>query len=200
MKSYKDETIRTYNSYPSLFDEKFQQHFDAHVKKNADNFIALLKGKKILDLGSGPGNHAAYFKEKGFEVLCLDFSDEMLALCRKKGLDTIKMDIEQLDLPDKFDGIWAYASLLHIPKKNAGQIADKLSTMLVPGGVLALALKEGEGEQFEDNEKYPGTERWFVYYTDDEVRNIFSDRFNILQFGRDVFRKYSFINYLMKKK
>ncbi len=197
--TYKQETIRTYDAFPDSFDRKFQEHFDSHVKKNADEFLKFLKGRKILDLGCGPGNHAAYFKQKGFDVLCLDLSDEMLKLCRKKGLKAIKMDIEDLSFPDgSFDGIWAYASLLHVPKGKAPEVIAKLYKMLVPGGILAVALKEGEGERLEANEKYPGTERLFAYYTDPEIREIFSS-FRFLGHGRRDFERYSFLNYVMRR-
>lgn len=199
MMNYKKETIKAYDTYPKLFDKKFGEHFE-YVKKDADAFIKELKGKRILDLGSGPGNHALYFKKKGFDVLCLDFSDEMLKLCKKKGLKTIKMDIEKLKFPkESFDGVWAYASLLHVPKKGINPIIKKIRAALKKDGILAIALKEGEGAGLEENESYPNTKRYFSYYTKNEIRNIFGKYFKIQALTVAKFRNYSFIKGRMRK-
>ena len=197
---YKEETIRAYDTYPERFNDNFGNHFEQYAKKSADEFLGLLKGKRILDLGSGPGNHAAYFQEKGYDVLCLHVSDEMLKLCAKKGLRTIKMDIEALDFPtESFDGIWAYASLLHVPKSRIKGIGDMLHAMLRSGGVLAIAVKEGISDGFEQHEKYPGTRRWFTNFEDAEIRKLFVEKFSILSFSREQFRTFSFIKYMMRK-
>ena len=61
---YKIVTKDTYERYTEIFDRKFQEHFDNNVQPLADKFLAhLTNGKKILDLGSGPGNHAVYFRD-----------------------------------------------------------------------------------------------------------------------------------------
>lgn len=58
----------------------------------------------MLDLGSGPGNHAKYFAVQGFDVTCLDISEPLLARCREKRLKTMRRDLEDLKLPpDHYD-------------------------------------------------------------------------------------------------
>jgi len=127
---YKEKTKKTYDIYAKKFEERFGKHFELRVKKEADRFLEHLKGKKIVDLGAGPGIHGKYFQEKGFDVLCVDNSEEMVKLCKQKGLKAEVMDVEDLQLPDKsFDGVWAYAILLHIPKANIEPVIQKIANI-----------------------------------------------------------------------
>jgi len=197
---FKAETKKTYEKYAKAFEQKFSEHFELRVKEKTDLFLKHLKGKKIVDLGAGPGSHAKYFQDKGCDVLCIDLSEEMVKICREKGLKAEVMDVEDLQLPENsFDGIWAYAVLLHLPKDRIPQVIEKMKRLLKPGGLLAVALKEGIGEGFVEDEKYPGTKRWFSLFTDEEVRGLFKD-FKLIHTTRNnVMNKYFFLNYLFRK-
>jgi len=198
----KVETKKAYELYANKFDIKFEQHFLDFVRMEADIFIQNLNGIRILDLGSGPGNHAKYFKEKGLDILCLDYSFPMARLCKAKGLSSLVMDIESLGFKERiFDGIWAYASLLHLLKKDLPKAIESIEKILKTRGLLAIALKEGEGEKLEINEKYPGTKRLFSYFIDGEVRSLFGGSFDFIYSSRDNVRnKYVFLNYLLRLK
>lgn len=199
--NYKSETRRTYDLYAKIFGQKFGKHFKNFVEKEAELFLKRLPGKKILDLGSGPGNHAAYFKKQGYDVLCIDISEKMIELCRKKGLRAKVVDIEKLDLQENFDGIWAYASLLHIPKEKIPKVIKRIKGSLKPNGILALSLKEGTGEKFEIHKKYPGTVRFFSYFTEKEIRRLFKNSFELIRFSKtNVENKFIFLNFLFKLK
>jgi SAM-dependent methyltransferase len=200
MEDYKKFNQQTYDSYAEKFDEKFTRHFNSNVIRHAEKFIENLQGKQIVDLGSGPGSHAEYFKSRGLDVLCVDISDKMLEICRQKELRTLNMDIEELSLPQQYDGIWAYASLLHVKRKNISAVFDKIKGYLKPGGVLALAVKEGDAEGYETNDKYPDTKRWFSYYTYDEIMRLSKPEFELLHFFRTPGEKYTFIDFIFKKK
>ncbi len=84
--NYKEQTKETYEKFSDKFDEKFEGYI-VYIKKEIEIFLKSLKGKKILDVGSGPGNHSAVFRTRGFEPLCVDISENMIDLCKKKGLD-----------------------------------------------------------------------------------------------------------------
>lgn len=200
---YKEETREAYNRYSTIFEKKFGEHFELRVKREADLFIRALPGKRIVDLGCGPGNHAEYFAEQGLDVLCVDFSEEMVRICREKGLNAVVMDLEELDLPENsFDGVWAYTSLLHVPRKKFERVFERIAGLLKPRGVLGLAVKEGLGEGFVvEEEKYPGTRRWFTNFSDRELRAIFGERFELLSFSRQAIdEKRVFLDYLLKLK
>jgi hypothetical protein len=109
------------------------------------------------------------------------------------------MDLENLDLPtNHFDGAWAYASLLHIPKAKMAEAAQRILNSLKVNGIIGLSLLEGDGEKFELNSKYPDTQRWFSYYRDSEVRELFKSC-QVLSFSRIEVKNYAFLNYIFQK-
>ena len=196
---YKSENKKSYNLYATKFEEKFKRHFEQYIHKKADFFLAHLPGKNIIDLGSGPGNHAAYFHERGCKVLCVDFSETMLKVCTEKGLDTKYMDIEQWNLPENsVDGIWAYASLLHIPKNKIPEVIKNIRKTLKKEGMLAIAVKEGRGEEYKVSEKYPGTKRYFAYFSDEEIKELFRREFEIILASKTISGNSTFLDYLLK--
>jgi SAM-dependent methyltransferase len=203
MRQDQQETIRSYDTYASLFEEKFRQHFDAFVRPLADVFLKALPGKRIWDIGCGAGDHAVYFATHGMDVTCGDLSPTMVERCRAKGLDAQVMDLEALSLPHaSVDGIWMYASLLHVPRKKAPEVIARVADALVPDGIFGLAVKEGEGERYEEGEKYKGTQRYFVFYSDEDVRTLIASRFEVLEASRTVVKngKAIFLNYLLRKR
>ena len=182
---YQKETIKTYDSFPASFDEKFESHFQEFARPEADFFIRQLRGKKIVDLGSGPGNHARYFQQRGLDVLCVDLSKEMIRLCQEKGLKSMQADVEKIQFPENsLDGVWSYTCLLHIPKKKITPIASSIASWLKLGGLLGLAFIEGKSEGFKQSEDYPDTKRWFSYYSEQEVRKLFEPFFECILFER----------------
>ena len=184
MEDYKEETKKAYNKYPEVFEKIFGEGYfnlGYEIKRRADFFIKELKGKKIVDLGAGPGHHAEYFKSKGFDVLCIDISEEMVRLCKENGLRAEVMDVENLKLPEKsFDGVWEYTCLLHLPKNKVKNVINAIIKTLKPNGVLGLTFIEGSGEGFQERDYLPWTRRWFAFYTDEEIKNLVSERFEIL--------------------
>ena len=200
MEDYKEETKRAYNQYSEKFSKKFDLYFHTFVKKEADLFLQSLKGKKILDVGSGPGTHAAYFMEKGFDPFCIDISEAMIDLCKQKALRAEVMDIEHLELEETYDGIWAYTSLLHLPKNKISRVIKKIAGLLNHQGVFGLALKEGTGEGFEIKKDYPRTQRWFTYLEEKEVRKICEVDFEFLHLSKTHINQNIFVSYLFRKK
>ena len=199
--SYKLENKKAYNLYARKFEEKFKQHFEENVRKEADLFLAHLPGKEIIDVGSGPGNHALYFKEKGGKVLCVDFSESMLQLCAEKGLDIKFMDIEQWDLAENSaDGIWAYASLLHLPRDQIPEVIQNIQRTLHKEGMAFIAVKQGLGAEYEIKEKYSGTKRYFTYFSKEEMRGLLIAEFEIISESTLTIKEQIFLHYLLRLK
>ncbi len=193
----KDETVAAYDAYAEIFDIEYESHMRRYNLAHADAFVSELAGKSILDVGAGPGNHAAYFAEKGLDVLCADLSEKMVALCRRKGLVAIPLDLENFEIARRFDGIWANACLLHLRKADIPGVIDRLARHLAPAGVLGCAVKEGEGERIESDPAYLGTRRRFSYFSDEEFRGLLAPRFDVIRHEtaptrtrRTVFLKY----------
>jgi len=196
----KRETTAAYDAYADRFDDEYERHLRRYNLMHADAFAAALRGRSVLDLGAGPGNHAAYFASKGLDVLCGDLSEGMVALCRRKGLSAVRLDIESFGLPERFDGIWANACLLHLAKASVPSALDRIARHLEPGGVLGCSVKEGEGERVETHEEYEGIRRRFSYFCEEEFRALLSGRFDVERFERTVTRskRTSFIKYVAR--
>ncbi|WKZ29199.1 MAG: class I SAM-dependent methyltransferase [Patescibacteria group bacterium] len=193
----KQETIAAYEAFPKDFDVEFERHMRLYNMGHVERFLCCVRGASILDLGAGPGNYAAEFADRGFDVLCGDLSPRMVEYCRRKGLAAEVLDIETFDLQRRFNGIWANAVLLHLPKTALPSVFERIAQHLVPGGVFACSVKEGEGEGLKDDPDYPGTRRFFSYYAEEEFRTLLMPRFAITAFertpsrsGQTVFIKY----------
>ena len=89
-------TRALYEKYAYMFEEQDKRYPFNDFIDDADIFMRFLQGKKILDLGSGPGRDSQFFKERGLNPLCLDISQEMIKLCQEKGLETQVGDLEKL--------------------------------------------------------------------------------------------------------
>jgi 2-polyprenyl-3-methyl-5-hydroxy-6-metoxy-1,4-benzoquinol methylase len=149
------------------FPEHLPRFFWQHYKPSL--------GKKMLDIGSGTGRVAAYFKESGFEVTCLDPSDEMVRLCREKGLTTVQSTLQAFQTEEKFGVVVAILSLIHVPKAEFMAQIEKIQNCLESEGVLILSMLKGSSEQLE--EQKGGFPRFFARYTAEEVRGKLASQF-----------------------
>ena len=96
----------------------------------------------------------------------------MVTLCRERGLIALEGDI--LSLPctnDSFAGVWAYTSLLHIPKADMPRALTEIRRVLTREGVLGLGMIEGDGEEYRHN-LGAGFPRLFAYYQKHELEEL----------------------------
>ncbi|MCW8087659.1 class I SAM-dependent methyltransferase [Sabulicella glaciei] len=108
------------------------------------------KGGRILDAGCGVGRDSVAFVERGFTVLAFDASAEMVRLAKQwvaGRAEVLQMRFEDVAWREEFDGIWACASLLHVPKAEFSAVAKRLASALRPWGALYLSFKLGKGER-----------------------------------------------------
>ena len=92
---------------------------DMSVQYNLFEKYLSKDSKRIMDLGFGSARDSLYFKSKGYQVTSIDPIKKFCVKAEKLGLDDIKcMTAQEIDYNEEFDGIWACASLLHVPKKN----------------------------------------------------------------------------------
>lgn len=114
-------------------------------------FLRLIPdGGRILDLGCGSGRDAKYFAEHSYEVIALDASAEMVTAARRHSLaDVRQMRFDEMSFSEEFDGIWACASLLHVPRDSLSLIIQKCLYALREGGVLYVSFKLGSDDRRE---------------------------------------------------
>jgi ubiquinone/menaquinone biosynthesis C-methylase UbiE len=197
---YKKKTIESYNQNAKELSEKFKELMDLNRRYEFQRFIDLLKGNKILDLGCGSGDHSLYFKERGLDVTAIDLSEEMIKLCKEKGIKAFVKDIENLDFEDKsFDGIWAVTSLLHIPKSKLKEVIRKLNLILKNEGILYVCVKEGEGEDLIED-KSGNTSRFFAFWKEEEFMKLFEDYFVLIENKKVQLKNTVFLQAFFRKK
>ena len=133
----------------------------------------LSPGAHILDLGCGPGRDAKHFSENGYQVTGVDFSESMLEIARKEApnaqFDLFDMETGNYSSLGHFDGIWAMASLLHIPHDQFPTVLDMVLTLRrTKDSPLFISLKEVDfREQFE---------REFYYWTRGQAEKVFQEK------------------------
>ena len=138
------ETLRVYAQQAQAYAQRFAS---SEPSDSLRAFIAALPpGARVLDLGCGPGQAAAYMQGAGLKVTATDASPEMVALARANGVEATRATFDDLDETARYDGIWANFSLLHAPRADFSRHLAALARALKPGGHLHLGLKTGTGE------------------------------------------------------
>lgn len=144
------------------------------MNDNWDTFTKLLpEGASILDLGCGSGRDSAYFLSCGFDVTSLDASCEMCGLASiHTGQDVLHLSYEEMDFNDVFDGIWACASLVHIPSDKIDGILQIIINGLKINGILYMSFHYGEFEGVRD-------ERYFTDYRTRSLKELVMRQVNV---------------------
>jgi SAM-dependent methyltransferase len=116
-------------------------------------FLALLPpGGAILELGCGAGNHSADMLAAGFAVHATDGSPEMAEIAsRRLGQHVDAMRFDQLDAHEAYDGVWASACLLHVPRNELAGILRRIHRALKRDGLFYASYKIGEGGDGRDS-------------------------------------------------
>lgn len=139
------DSIEYYNQNAT---EYFEHTVDIDMQENWDRFTQLLpEGGSVLDLGCGSGRDSAYFISRGFDVTAMDASEEMCDLASIHiGQDVLHLSFEEMDFDEVFDGIWACASLLHVPSNQIESIFTKVINSLKMNGILFMSFRYGDFE------------------------------------------------------
>ena len=130
-------------------------------------FLSRMKeGGTILDYGSGSGRDSAYFLDKGFSVDSLDGSAEMKAQAERLfGIKVKLSSFLSLEEKEKYDGIWAQASILHLEEHDLRVALTLIERALKRDGVFYSSFRKGEGDGYENGRWYTNmTERRFLSF------------------------------------
>ena len=120
---------------------------DHDVSQNHAAFLEAIESEPpfcIVDLGCGPGRDLRCFKSLGHDAIGLDGSKELVAMARRiSGCEVLHQDFLALELPEsRFDGVFANASLFHVPSQELPRVLRELHTALKPDGVLFCSKPE----------------------------------------------------------
>ena len=150
MQSLEQITIAEYQSTAEDFRLGTWNH---DVSQNRNALIAAMPKNpgRILDFGCGPGRDLMAFKTLGYEAIGLDATPAFVAMAQQiTGCEVWQQNFLDLKLPAQyFDGVFANASLLHVPEASMEQVLRDLYECLVVGGAIVMSLARGRGEGFE---------------------------------------------------
>jgi len=119
-----------------------------------------------------------HFLDLGYQVTGIDLCEPMIMMCHEKGLDAQVMDIEALAFPPQsFEGIWAVASLHHIPKASFPQILESIKRIMCSKGLLFMGLQEGKGERYIP---YKDGKRFYAFWEADELNETIQPYFDLV--------------------
>lgn len=145
----KNKTLEYYENHAEKF---FHDTVLADVSDLYEMFLPNIRENgKILDLGCGSGRDSKYFLEQGYVVTALDGSQRLCQLASSyTGLEVVYKDFKEITYKSEYDGIWACASLLHVPEDEIGEVLDRIKEALIPGGILYASFKYGNSEHVKD--------------------------------------------------
>lgn len=140
-----DSTLNYYNQNADTF-VKNTVYVD--FKETQDKFLSYLKrGDRVLDFGCGSGRDTKYFLKKGMKVDALDGSEELCRFASTYTGITVKQCLfEEFTEMEKYAGIWACSSILHLSKDMLKCVMRRMVDALVPGGIIYTSFKYGEFE------------------------------------------------------
>jgi SAM-dependent methyltransferase len=147
---------------------------DHDVSQNITALLRHIDGESplvILDFGCGPGRDLKTFAELGHTAIGLEGAAGFVAMARADtGCEVWQQDFHSLDLPGKlFDGIFANASLFHVPSQELPRVLRQLHGALKPGGVLFSSNPRGQNEEGWNHGRYGAyhdLEAWRRYMSD----------------------------------
>lgn len=204
---------KTYNAEKKLILQKNKAYYNARVAHYErmpfaeilppliEKYKPQMPGFHALDIGSGPGALAQWLSQKGFSVLCLDPSEEMIKRCQEKGLRTFLGTIQEFTTNEKFDCICAISSLIHIKKDEIKEQLRKIAFLLNPQGLVFLSVLKGEGDSWADPEQV-GIERFFSIFSPEEIAALFEPEFEIVEVHERETRSTTmvFLIYVLRKR
>ena len=149
-------TLDHYNRHAESFWIGTREH---DVSQNRGAFLESLSASRpcrILDFGCGPGRDLKFFRALGHEAIGLDGSERFVEMARQhSGCEVWRQDFLRLHLPAEFfDGIFANASLFHVPSQELPRVLLELRAALKNGGVLFSSNPRGENQEGWNAERY----------------------------------------------
>jgi SAM-dependent methyltransferase len=138
----------------------YEEHYQAFVERTRDLDMSshrqwfcrhLPSSGRILDLGCGSGRDLKGFKDAGYLACGLEPVEQFADHARElSGCSVVQATVQEAVFDRQFDGVWACASLLHVPRHELGMVMRLISGWVFDGGLIFASFKQGEGERLED--------------------------------------------------
>jgi SAM-dependent methyltransferase len=142
----------TLEHYERNADSFWQGTRDHDVTQNIAALVEAIEAEPpfaILDFGCGPGRDLKTFARLGHRAIGLDGAARFVEMAREhSGCEVWRQDFLALQLPERrFDGVFANASLFHVPRRELPRVLGELYSTLKPGGVLFSSNPRGANEE-----------------------------------------------------
>ena len=118
----------------------------------------------ILDVGFGSARDMLHFASEGYDVKGFDLEPCFVERAKEMDLNAMVSDILSFDTHERFDGIWACASFLHLRRDVIAKQLERYKGFLKSGGVFFVSLKEGDFEEKDD------LQRHMSYFSEKELK------------------------------
>jgi GNAT superfamily N-acetyltransferase/SAM-dependent methyltransferase len=162
-------TAQTYERYAPSFAARSQGYGWASMTLDRFAQVAPPPGR-VGAIGCGPGPELLALRARGYTPVGVDRTMAMLRMAANTGSELARADLRALPFQGAaLDGVWASASLLHLPRAEIAIALHELRAAVRPGGALLLSLKMGGGEELRPTQQGP---RLFGLYQPDEVRRL----------------------------
>ncbi len=164
-------TLKHYDEHAEAFREGTRDH---DVSQNIEALLQYIEGDPpftILDFGCGPGRDLKAFAQRGHHAVGLEGASRLVAMARANTDSEVwQQDFLKLDLPDNhFDGVFANASLFHVPSQELPRVLLELHATLKSRGVLFASNPHGHNDEGWNRGRcgaYHDLETWRHYVSD----------------------------------
>ncbi len=170
-----NETIQWYEDNALTYSQAISQSVDSDL---INQFVSYLPPNAIiLDAGCAAGRDAGEFAKRQVDYTGVDLSNNLLRIAKRNNpsLTFIQADFSQLPLPNNsFDGIWANASLVHLPSiRTVKLVISEFYRILKPGGTIFIRVKQQVGSTRTGvvSDSLVKQKRFFRWYTKAELQN-----------------------------
>lgn len=166
------KTIDYYNKHAEEFTAST---FEVDMESLYQPFLAeLSQGTRILDVGCGSGRDTLAFKNKGYQVDAIDYSEELVKRAAQLvGIPVKLQSFYEIDANQVYDGVWACASLLHCERDRLIEVVGKLINALKQNGVLYMSFKYGNQDREKDG-------RSFIDLNEQQAQDLLSELNGVL--------------------
>ena len=174
-------TQKTIEYYNKNAEKYYDDTVNADMSYFRNKFLSYVKpGGIILDLGCGTGRDSKAFLDLGYKVVAMDGASELCKMATKLiGQEVICSTFEEFEPKEKYDGIWACASLLHIDKNSIKEVVKKLLPYMNDNCIIYMSYKYGD----HDGER---NDRYFVDLTEESVSELFKELKNLTKVFEEV--------------
>lgn len=148
-----DSTIQYYDENAREFISRTLNSDMSNIYKRFQQFLP--EKATILDVGCGSGRDSRYFLNNGYSVSSFDASKKLcLEASKILGVPVTNATFDSFSTTEKFDGIWACASLLHVARARQIRMINKFLRFLKKSGVFYASWRYGDGEAIEEGKYY----------------------------------------------